>query len=270
MAIKVKAAASLRNGLVTTNVPNIQSLIEAFKLNYPQYEDVEFEVEFGSSGKLARDVVEDPTICDIFLSASSEAMDIIDPPSGTSLIVPGSRLDFIANKLVIVEKDGSDLEGTVRSFADVNANTIPGVRIWLANPYEPDFVPAGIYTETALKAVEHWGFAYGKALTDNTLGADVEITGDGVKDDDVPVIGIVYNSTAVNKSLLNILANATSDIDNLIIYQKVQVAQSPANLDNDAILAFLAFLGNVMGDTALNILVANGFRSLTPLEKTED
>jgi molybdate transport system substrate-binding protein len=258
MAIKIAAAASLVNGL--------SDVITAFN-NIPDYSGITVTVPwYGSSGYLARQIIGaegyDTIDPDVFISASQGAMDVVQ---NANKMAPNTRFDFIANRLVIM-RNNSASGVNVNSFPDVNPDnaTLTSAHIWIANPYEPDFVPAGIYTETAFKAVEHWGYVYGKALlaTPSTIGADVQITLAGVKNDALPAIGVVYNSDAVNEPAVTIIAYADPAIDNTILYPAAQVTQD--SQDTDEIDAFLAFLDE-QNNAARNILIAKGFRSLTPL-----
>jgi molybdate transport system substrate-binding protein len=251
MAIKIAAAASLINGLPTA--------IDNFLIDNP---DVEFdEVSYGSSGALARDIVAGTLPADVFISASEGAMDVAQ---NGGKVVSGTRFDFIANVLVIVKNNV--VGGTypvITSFADVNSGTanMDATDLWLPNPYEPDFVPAGIYAESAFKAVEHWGYVYGKALIGNTLAQDVQYTLNGVAGDTSPAIGVVYNSDAVGVGSANVtyVVSASNDINNTIIYPAARIVRSPQDA---AVADFLTYLNN---DSTRQIFIDNGFRALAPL-----
>jgi molybdate transport system substrate-binding protein len=260
MAIKIAAAASLVNGL--------GDVIAAFK-EIPAYEDYDVTVPwYGSSGNLARRILGlpgyDPIDPDVFISASEGAMDVVE---NGGKMAAGTRFDFIANRLVIIRNsNASSVE--VSQFSDVSPNnaTLANAHIWIANPYEPDFVPAGIYSESAFKAVEHWGYVYGKALLANpsTIAPDVQLTLAGVSGDGSPAIGVVYNSDAVNEPAVTIIADAGPAINNTIIYPAAQISQT--SQDDDEISNFLAFLDNP-DNVARDIFIAKGFRSLTPLAR---
>jgi molybdate transport system substrate-binding protein len=116
MAVKIAATASLINGLPT--------VIDNFLLDNP---DVEFDaVSYGSSGALARQIVDGTLPADVFISASEEAMDVAQ---NGGKVVSGSRFDFVANYLVIVKNNivGATYP-VITSFTNVNSGTASHIR----------------------------------------------------------------------------------------------------------------------------------------------
>jgi molybdate transport system substrate-binding protein len=256
MAVKIAAAASLVNGLDDT--------IAAFKDNYPIYANVLFDVTYGSSGALARQIVNETLMADVFISASEEAMDYVET---NNKMVSGTRFDFVANRLVIAKNNISGATyPAITSFENVKPTTgnMASTHIWLPNPYYPDYVPAGIYAEATFRLylpnADHWGYAFGRAVYENTVRQDVQYTLNGVIGDAFPAIGVVYNSDAVGAgSSVSIIATAPNSINNTIIYPAARISQETQDA---AAAAFLAYIND---DAVRQIFIDNGFRSLAPL-----
>lgn len=253
--IKIAAAASLRNGL--------PEIITAFKGTSAGHESITFDVLYGSSGYLARQIIgtQLPQIFpDIFLSASEEAMNlVVNAPSPTV----ANCFNFIRNTLVIV-KNAAAGNLTISTFENVNSNNnaLSGVRIWLANPFCPDYVPAGIYAKQAFLLYtpqsQHWDYVIGKAINANTLRPDVQATVNGVAADTFSAIGVVYNSDSEGQPNVTTITEGPVAINDTILYPAAQIIQS--SQDEGNIDDFLAFLTN---PAASSILLGKGFRSLT-------
>jgi molybdenum ABC transporter molybdate-binding protein len=257
MAIKIAAAASLINGL--------PEVITQFH-TVAEYEDIEVTVPwYGSSGAIARQIVAGTIDPDIFIAASEEAMDVAE---NGSMVVSSTRFDFVANSLELIEKTtaSGSLVGIITSFADVNASQVPaGTKLWLANPYEPDFVPAGIYAEAAFKEVSHWGYAYGKAWDENTLKEDVQETLSGIITGPSPSMGVVYHSDAQGAGTdVTHLAYASVTVSNSIIYPAAELTNALSHGVTDEVAAFLPFL-----QSNPDIFYNNGFREIGSAPPTD-
>ncbi|MDR1378282.1 MAG: molybdate ABC transporter substrate-binding protein [Synergistaceae bacterium] len=259
MAVNIAAAASLTNGL--------DDVIAEFKKDM-QYQDTVFTVIYGSSGALARQIIGTsgytPIYPDVFISASEGAMDVVN---NAGKLANNTRFDWVGNSLVIVRNNISGQPyPVINNFGDVAQSTanMATTHIWLPNPYDPDFVPAGIYAETTFKQytpdAKHWDYVFAKATSDETVAQDVQYTLNGVLSDGSPAIGVVYNSDAKGADLTPIVTAPTS-INLTIIYPAAQVTQSLQ--DTGTIGAFLEFLNT---DSTREILTDStkgyGFRLL--------
>jgi molybdenum ABC transporter molybdate-binding protein len=257
MPITIAAAASLVNGL--------SDVIAEFNSD-PEFEDITVTVPwYGSSGSLARQILETPGYTwiypDVFISASEGAMNVVQ--NGGKL-VNASRFDWIGNALVLVKNSvAGGASPTTFESVTPSLTDMPTTHIWLANPYYPDYVPAGIYSETAFRMytpdADHWGYVFGKAVYENTVRQDVQFTVNGVVNDPYPAIGVVYNSDALGAGLTPPFVSAPSAINNTIIYPAARVNQTGQNASE--ISAFLTFL-NDPGNAARDIMIGKGFNSL--------
>ena len=108
-------------------------------------EGVELSLSYGGSSTLARQI-QYGAPAQIFLSANSAWMDALE---GKGLLTPGSRVDLLANELVLIGAPGAAL---------ANINALPGhlgphdqVAMALVNA-----VPAGIYGREAFETLGVW------------------------------------------------------------------------------------------------------------------
>jgi molybdenum ABC transporter molybdate-binding protein len=273
MAITIAAAASLVNGL-EDNDSGKSWLIQAFKQSSPAYAGRDVTVPwYGSSGALARQIQAGAINPDIFIAASKEAMDYAqncspdNQPGDTNMVTPDTRFDFIGNTLVIFKNNaGSGL--LVNSFADVNSINFPQAvppatpinHIWIANPGAPDYVPAGQYAQDAFTFVETWSDVIAKVNADTTMASDVQATLRSCLLDNLPAIGVVYNSDALGASR-TVAAVAPPEINTTIIYPAAQINRIGQNVSE--ISDFLTFLKTPTAiDILTNAVTGYGYREL--------
>src|SRR5690606_6455530 len=103
----VSAAASLTDALT-----DMKTSFEK------EHENITLTFNFGSSGKLVQQI-EQGAPSDVFLSASSKDMNILDEGA---LLLEGTRIDFTANELVLITNKDESL--TVESFEDIDPSAI--------------------------------------------------------------------------------------------------------------------------------------------------
>ena len=113
-------------------------------------ENVKINFNFDSSGKLYTQIKEGAS-CDLFISAAPKQMNQLDGtlkddadknPDGLDMLVEGSRLDLLENKVVLAVAEGSD-KG-IDSF-DKLAELLKNGEVTLAIGNED--VPVGQYTK---------------------------------------------------------------------------------------------------------------------------
>lgn len=103
---------------------------------------------FASSSTLAKQI-ENGAPAEIFLSANEKWMDYLER---NNLVQPGSRVDYLGNRLVLVAPADSRLQAEIK----------PGFPLleWLGQGRlsvgDPDHVPAGIYAKAALTKLGVW------------------------------------------------------------------------------------------------------------------
>ena len=124
------------------------SLTESFKELGKAYEaktpGMKIRGNFGGSGTLLQQIVQGAP-ADIFVSADQETMDRAEKGG---LLVPGSRMDFVGNSLVLITPPRMV---QVTALADLTSARVQ--RIAIGNP---NSVPAGRYAKAALEKQDLW------------------------------------------------------------------------------------------------------------------
>lgn len=195
----------------------------------------------GGSSALARQIAQGAP-ADIFISANSEWMDVLDQEG---LIRTDSRIDLLGNALVLVAPATMDL-GT----ADL------GNAGWFLKALGPDgrlamalidAVPAGIYGKAALSTLGVWDqIAPRVAQSDNVRGALALVaTGEAP-------LGIVYATDAKADARVQSVATFGAGTHSPITYPTAIVSDS----QSDIAASFMEFL---QGSVASEIFESHGF-----------
>ena len=136
---------------------------------------------FGASSMLARQIQEGAP-ADLFISADELEMDQL---AQRGLVVGKSRVDILANTLVIVIPSDSALK--IESAKDLADPSIRNVAV-----AEPQSVPAGIYAKEYLRKIKVWDrITYKLIPTDNVRSALAAVESGNVE------AGIVYKTDAL-------------------------------------------------------------------------
>ena len=168
----VAAAASLSN----VAAPLAQAIHERHGL------DVRFT--FAGSNTLARQIVDGARV-DVFLSADDTQMDVVER---AGLIVPGTRVDVLANELVVIVGRGH--ETLVQGARDLTRPEVARIAMG-----DPEAVPAGVYGRRWLEAAGVWSQVQPKVVPLSSSPAVVAAVREGRA-----AAGIVYVTDAVARS----------------------------------------------------------------------
>ncbi|PID06511.1 MULTISPECIES: molybdate ABC transporter substrate-binding protein [unclassified Sporosarcina] len=217
----VSAAASLTDALEELKGPFEEA-----------HEGITVTYNFGSSGKLAT-TIENGAPSDVFLSASSQDMNNMEDKS---LIVNESRIDFAENALVFITHKDSD--STISSFEDIDPAAIDHIAVG-----EPESVPVGRYTKETFERLDLWDPLQDKLV----LGSDVRQVLTHVEMGNVDY-GVVYSSDAFISDNVKVLAEATADWHEPIVYPAAVVAESN---NQEAAQQFLDYLTGDKGEKTL-------------------
>ncbi len=218
--------------------------------------NVKLSFNFDSSGKLLTQIKEG-AVCDLFISAAPKQMNALDGtlkddadknPDGLDLLVAGSRIDLLENKVALAVADGSD-KG-IDSF-DKLAELLKSGDVTLAIGNED--VPVGQYTQKIFKFYDIDETAVASKLT---YGSNVKEVTTAVSEGTVDC-GIIYASDAYSANL-KVVDTATAEMCGQVIYPAA-VLNTSAN--QEAAAAFLTYL---QGDEASAEFEAVLF---TPLSK---
>lgn len=219
-------------------------------------ENVKISFNFDSSGKLLTQIKEG-AVCDLFISAAPLQMNALDGtlkddadlnPDGLDMLVEGSRLDLLENKVALAVPDGNP-KG-IESF-DQLAELLKSGEVMLAIGNSD--VPVGQYTQ---KIFAYYGIDEASVTDKLTYGSNVKEVTTAVSEGTVDC-GIIYASDAYSAQL-TVVDGATADMCGQVIYPAA-VLNTSAN--QEAAAAFLAYL---QGDEASAEFEAVLF---TPLSK---
>jgi molybdate transport system substrate-binding protein len=227
--ITVSAAISLKNAF-----EEIGQLFES------EHRGMKVSFNFGASGDLARQIAGGAPV-DVFSSAAVKDMDEIEK---RGLVVPGSRIDFAGNSVVLIAPAGS---GTaLKSFAGLAS---PGIgKIAVGNPAT---VPAGRYAAGVLEYYKLSGVLKDRLV----FTGNVRQALDYVSRNEVDA-GIVYaTDAAVRKKEVTVVASAPDASHKPIVYPIAVVSGTRAPAASNA------FIAVVTSGKGLAILRKYGFRS---------
>ncbi len=226
VTITISAAASLTDAL--------NDVTAAYTALHPE---VDFDINYGASGTL-QEQISQGAVADVFLSASKKYMDAVEEQD---LVVTGTRLNLLANELVVVVP--KDSGRTVTGLADLLAADYEILALG-----EPNAVPAGKYAQQALAAAGVGDAAYAKAV----LCKDVKEVLTYVETGDVDA-GIVYKTDALVSDGVTVAFTIPSDTHDPIVYP---AAILTAGDSQEAAQAFMEYLSS---DEAMNIFEGYGF-----------
>ena len=217
-------------------------------------ENVKISFNFDSSGKLYTQITEGAP-CDPFISAAPKQMNQLDGtlkddaeknPDGLDMLVEGSRIDLLENKVVLAVAEGSD-KG-IDSF-DRLAELLKSGDVMLAIGNED--VPVGQYTKKIFTYYEIDEAAIAEKLT---YGSNVKEVTTAVSEGAVDC-GIIYASDAYSAGL-TVAAEATADMCGQVIYPAAVLKNAP---HAEAAKAFLAYLQT---EEAGSVFESVGFTAL--------
>ena len=200
-------------------------------------ENVKINFNFDSSGKLYTQITEGAP-CDLFISAAPKQMNQLDGtlkddadknPDALDMLVEGSRLDLLENKVVLAVAEGND-KG-IDSF-DKLTELLKSGDVMLAIGNED--VPVGQYTKKIFAYYEIDEATIAEKLT---YGSNVKEVTTAVSEGTVDC-GIIYASDAYSAGL-TVAAEATADMCGQVIYPAAVLNTSA---QQEAAAAFLAYL----------------------------
>ena len=179
-------------------------------------ENVKINFNFDSSGKLLTQIREG-AVCDLFISAAPKQMNALDGtlkddaeknPKGQDLLVEGSRIDLLENKVALAVAEGND-KG-IDSFDKLAELLKSGdVKLAIGN----SDVPVGQYTQ---KIFKFYGIDESAIADMLTYGSNVKEVTTAVSEGTVDC-GIIYASDAYFAKL-TVAAEATADMCGQVIY----------------------------------------------------
>jgi molybdate transport system substrate-binding protein len=196
---------------------------------------------FAASSVLAKQI-EASGGADLFMSADSEWVDYLEKKA---LIAPGSRMNLLGNRLVLIVPASDPATITIAPHFDL-AGALHGGKLAVA---DPTAVPAGKYAKASLTALGVWD-----SVANNLAPAEnVRMALSYVSRGEAP-FGIVYATDAMSDKGVRIVGTFPDGSHPPIIY--------PAALIKDAKPEAKAFLDFLSGPEARAIFAKAGFSIL--------
>jgi molybdate transport system substrate-binding protein len=231
--VLVSAAASLKDALGDVD-----------DLYHTQHPDISISLNLGGSGTLETQI-EQGAPADIFISAAPEEMDALE---SKGLLLAGTRIALLTNRLVLVVPKGNRGIGGIKSFQDLLLADVRTVALG-----DPRSVPAGMYAQQTLTALGIYDAVRRKAVFASDVRQVLAYVETGSAD-----AGIVYATDAAISSRVRIAAEAPAGAAPHIVYPAAAIKSSahPADAEN-----YLRFL---QSDAARAVFLRYGFRVAAP------
>jgi molybdate transport system substrate-binding protein len=198
-------------------------------------------VSYAASSTLARQI-ERGAPAQVFLSADQEWMDYL----GTRrLVVPSSRVNLLANDLVLVAPTDSALGNVTIARETSIAAMAGGGRIATG---DPDHVPVGRYVRQAMEALGQWSQVEPRLARMDSVRSALAMVERG----EVP-LGIVYGTDAAATRKVKVLAVFPGSLHAPVVYPAALVSGN----ESAAARGFLDFLATPQ---AKGIFTRHGFK----------
>lgn len=182
-------------------------------------------ISFAASSALARQV-EAGAPADLFISADEPWMDYL---AERNLIAPGTRVSFLANKLVLVAPTTSSAKLAIGPRFPL-ARALGSGRLAMA---DPDAVPAGKYGKAALEKLGVWSGVEAKVARADSVRGALALVERG----EAP-FGIVYATDAQASAKVKIVGTFPANSHPPITYPVARL-KSATNIEAEAFRRFL-------------------------------
>jgi len=231
--LAVFAAASLRNALDDVDAA------------FSKATGVKVTASYAASSALAKQIAQGAP-ADVYVSANIKWMDFLDQKA---LLAPGTRVDLLGNRLVLIVPKASKLEHVkIEKGFDI-AKLAGSGRIAVA---DVKAVPAGLYAKAALTSLGAWKAAEPKLAQAENVRATLAYVARG----ETP-LGIVYATDAQVELKVKIVGVFPEGSHPAITYPVARLAASK----NAHVARYLDFLQT---GTAKAIFEKYGFGFLVP------
>jgi molybdate transport system substrate-binding protein len=211
----ISAGVSAQDGreILVSAAISLKNSFEEIGALYEKQTGVQARFNFGASGLLQQQIEAGAPV-DIFASASKKQMDDLQ---AHGLVLAKTRRDFAANSLVLIVPADSKLR--IHDFSGLSHAAIS--RLAIGNPKT---VPAGQYSEEALKNLKLWNRLQSRII----LAENVRQVMDYVVRGEVDA-GLVYSSdTPIVQGKISIAAQAPKGSHSAIVYP-IAVMRDSAN-----------------------------------------
>jgi len=173
-------------------------------------------VSFAASSALARQVTSGAP-ADLFVSADEDWMDDL---AMRGLLAPGTRADFVGNRLVLVARADDPVKLALRRGARLDT-VLGSARLAMA---DPDSVPAGRYGKAAFQHLAAWDAVQARVVRAENVRAALAFVERGAAR-----LGVVYATDARASDKVRVVAVFPADSHPPIRYPlaRLKAAASP-------------------------------------------
>ncbi|MEX0269770.1 molybdate ABC transporter substrate-binding protein [Leptolyngbyaceae cyanobacterium UHCC 1019] len=219
------AIAQASSRLVVSAAASLTDALQEISLLYNQTQpNVTLRYNFASSGALQQQI-ENGAPADIFIAAAEKQMDALQQKN---LIETGSSRNLLTNRLVLVVPKTSTGVTNLQSLKDTRVK-----RIAIGNPRS---VPAGQYSEEALKKQGLWNSLQPKFVLANTVRQVLQFIESGNVQ-----AGLVYATDAKTSNKVKVVQVIPANLHTPIVYPIAVVKRSK---NQTAARAFIQFLSS--------------------------
>jgi molybdate transport system substrate-binding protein len=193
--------------LVVFVAASLRDVVQEIGTVFAHKQHIDLVYNFAGSNILAQQIKASRS-ADVFLSANVDWIDFLEK---ANLIVPGSRRNFLSNRLVVVSRMDAHFQfSNPRELATLNFSFLA-----LA---DPEAVPAGRYAKAFLESVELDGGSLWQALKDKVAPtADVRAAL-GLVESDPLLIGVVYRTDVTTSDKIKLLYEVPQTLHPAITY----------------------------------------------------
>lgn len=218
---------------------SLKPVLEDIAGQYSATAGTELRLVFGGSSSLARQIRQGAP-AQVFISANAAWMDVLE---ADGLLVPGSRVDLLSNRLALVAGPSGPDRLNLSTTSDLGA-VLGNGRLAMALV---DAVPAGLYGKAALQHLGLWESVRSRLVETDNVRAALVLVALG----EAPM-GIVYETDAADDPRVRVLDLFPQDSHDRIVYPAALLRETATG----AAAGFLDYLG---GDAARHLFVAHGF-----------
>ncbi len=226
---------------------SLQELVEEIGQNYQQSHGIRLIGNYAGSNVLAQQI-QASRAADVFLSANTQWMDFLD---GAGCLESSTRLDFLSNRLVLIQKKGAGIQ--ISDLSQLPEASYKHLAIG-----NPEAVPAGKYAKAALVSIPSGGQTLWDTISDQlvpTLDVRSAMT---LVESDPAVLGIVYQTDAATSDAVEVVLTIPEEAHPSITYCAAAIKRQQVQ---PKAIEFLAFL---TGKTAAKLYQKHGFRMMAP------
>lgn len=224
LCVSVNTYAETKTELMVSAAMSLKDALTRVAADFEKtHQDVKVALNFASSGQLMAQI-ENGAPVDLFISAGAKEVDTL---AAKDLIIADTRLNLVANQLVLIKNKAQQL--TLTKIDDLATPEVK--RIALGNP---DSVPAGRYAKEALTFYKLYDTLQDKLV----FGENVRQVLDYVARGEVDA-GLVYATDAKIEAQVDVVLELPSEAHKPIVYPAAIVKASQQGELSKAFLLFL-------------------------------